>query len=175
MAVSPAPLEQKLRANREAPRTEPVDLAAQITEWYHNEVMSKNTELAYQNPPAQVNRGAFYSALAPAYVDVETPMKSPNPAQVDIISNAHRAAAIAYWSGATMQRIKPPPPAESIVEHPINNPGSLSLNLPKINTIPGYAGMVADAHTQHLLTVQGTAVSRMPDGSIQNFPWTGIG
>ncbi len=175
MAVSPTPLINTFKNNRDAPRTQPVDIAKQITDWYHKEVFAKNTENQYNNPPLSVNKGAFYSALAPAYVDVESSMKSANPSQLITIAGAHEAASLAYWSGALMQKTNPPPPAVAIQEHPVVNPGSFSVGLPEINSIEGYCGLLADAHTKHLLTVQGKAVSQMPDGSIQDFPWTGIG
>lgn len=175
MSLNPQPLEQKFRNNREAPKTTPVDIAQQITDWYDNQVFSNNTELAYKNPPLTVNKSAFYSALAPAYVDVETSQKSPNPSQLSIIESAHESAALAYWTGGQMAKTNPPPSAVSINNHPITNPGSFSVSLSERASISEYVGTLASAHEDHLLTVQGNAISQMPDGSVQNFPWTGIG
>lgn len=173
MGLDPQPLINTFRNNREAPRVEPVDIAAQITEWYHNQVFSGNTE-QFGNGPLNVNRGAFLSALQPAYVDIENSTKSPNENQLEIIANAHRSASIAYWSGAQMERINPPPSADSVITNPVVNPGNFSVSFPDINSIEGYVSILSNAHEQHLLTVSGILTARMPDNSVQDFPWTGI-
>jgi len=173
MGLDTQPLIETFRSNREAPRVEPVDIAAQITEWYHSQVFSDNTE-QFNNGPLSVNRGAFLDALQPAYVDVENSTKTPNEGQLDIIAGVHRSASIAYWSGAQMERTNPPPGADSVINNPVTNPGSFSVNFPDINSIEGYVELMTDAHEEHLLTVSGVLVARMPDNSVQNFPWTGI-
>lgn len=192
MPLSAGQLQGIMEGNRGA--TEAVDLAQQITDWYHQGVLA-GFDLTYSNPALQVNKGAFYAALAPAYVDVESPalplpldpsrgstgnvsvpIRSPNEGQISIIENAHRAAAIAYWTGAQLAKINPPPGTISIVENPVLNPGSLSLGLQKIDSVAGWAGKVTAAHTAHLKTISGvtTALVPTPTGPVpQDFPWTG--
>lgn len=189
MPLSQGDLEGILRGNEGA--TEAVDLAEQITNWYHNGVMA-GADLSYGNGALTVNRGAFYSALAPAYVDVESPSiplrldpdrgstgnvsvptRSPNPSQVSVIASAHQAASIAYWTGAQLEKTIPPPGAVSVINNPVTNTGSFSVNIPKINSLSGYAGLITAAHTSHLATLSGQTISLMPDGSVQVFPWNG--
>lgn len=173
MPLIPNKLKSTLKGNES--KQSSVDLARQITDWYDQGVR-QGRDLSYGNTVLSVNKPGYYSALAPAFVDIEA-QGSPNEQQITIIENAFKTAAIAYWTGGQLALAIPPPGAVSVVSNFVTNPGTFNISLKKEDSLDGFVNKVTNAHKQHLQTVSGTTIGLVPQPSgppvPTPFPWVG--
>lgn len=167
-------LKSKFQSNKD--KTESVDIAQQIADWYDQGV-KQGQDLSYGNTVLSVNKQGYYSALSPVFVDTGS-QGSSNSNQLSLIENAFRTAVTAYWTGGQLGLSVPPPGSISVVSNFVTNPGTFNITPFKSeDSLDGFLNNLVNAHKQHLKTVSGTTIALVPQPSgppvPTPFPWVG--
>jgi hypothetical protein len=148
------------------------DAAQAITTLYVGNILN-GADLVYGNTISSFNKQALQLALENAF-NIGKVSKSTNH-----FSQMISQGLMAFWTGATLSFLIPPPGSTVVVSNFVNNPGS-PQNLSVFNTRD--AGIISRnliiMFKLHMASVGGitTALVPTPTGPVPTpFPWIGFG